>query len=113
MGIQDFAPYIRAAKLLEVALEQTDLPAERILRNEEEAKQYVEQQMRAQAQAQAQAQTEALMEQLQRQGMTPEQIQQQMVLLLAQLAQAASGGRRESRPHRRKEWRHEDGYSRP
>ncbi|EGW50096.1 hypothetical protein HMPREF1022_02918 [Desulfovibrio sp. 6_1_46AFAA] len=92
MGIQDFAPYIRAAKLLEVALEQTDLPAERILRNEEEAKQYVEQQMRAQAKAQAQAQTEALMEQLQRQGMTSEQIQQQVLLLLAQLAQAASGG---------------------
>lgn len=92
MGIPAFAPYIRAEKLLEVALEQTDLPAERILRNEEEAKQYEEQQMREQAQAQAQAQTEALLEQLQRQGMTPEQIQQQMLLLLAQLTQAANGG---------------------
>ncbi|WP_165177476.1 hypothetical protein [Desulfovibrio sp. ZJ369] len=92
MGIPAFAPFIRAEKLLEVALEQTDLPAERILRSEEEARQYEEQQMRAQAQAQAQAHTEALMEQLQRQGMTPEQIQRQMVLLLAQLAQAADGG---------------------
>ena len=84
MGIPAFAPYIRAEKLLEVALEQTDLPAERILRSEEEAKQYEAQQMQAQAQAQAQA----LMEQLQRQGMTPEQIQQQVALLLAQLSQA-------------------------
>ena len=83
MGIPAFAPYIRAEKLLEVALEQTDLPAERILRSEEEAKQYEAQQMQAQAQAQAQA----LMEQLQRQGMTPEQIQQQVLLLLAQLSQ--------------------------
>lgn len=91
MGIPSFAPYIRAEKLLEVALEQTDLPVERILRSEDEAKQYEEQQMRAQAQAQ----TEALIEQLQRQGMTPEQIQQQVVLLLAQLTQAGSGGQRE------------------
>lgn len=88
MGIPAFAPYIRAEKLLEVALEQTDLPAERILRTEEEAKQYEEQQMRAQAQAQAHAEAEALMEQLRRQGMTPEQIQQQMVLVLARLSQA-------------------------
>jgi hypothetical protein len=91
MGIPAFAPYIRAEKLLEVALEQTDLPVERILRSEDEAKQYEEQQMRAQAQAQ----TEALIEQLQRQGMTPEQIQQQVVLLLAQLTQAGSGGQQE------------------
>lgn len=92
MGIPAFAPYIRAEKLLEVALEQTDLPAERILRNEEEARQYEEQQMRAQAMAQAQAQSEALIEQLQRQGMTPEQIQQQVLLLLAQLMQAGNDG---------------------
>lgn len=92
LGIPAFAPFIKANALLEVALEQTDLPAERILRSDEEAEQHQRQQMLEQAQVQAQAQTQALMEQLQRQGMTPEQIQQQMLMLLAQLAQSAGGG---------------------
>lgn len=92
LGIQAFAPYIKAKALLEVALEQTDLPAERILRSDEEAQQYEDQQMQAQAKAQAQAQAEAFVEQLQRQGMTPEQIQQQILLVLAQLTQSMQGG---------------------
>lgn len=86
MSIPAFTPYIRAEKLLEVALEQTDLPAERILRTEDEAEQY----QREQQQAQAEANVQALVRELGRQGMTPEQIQQQMTLLLAQLSQSTA-----------------------
>lgn len=90
MSIPQFAPYIRSDKLLEVAMEQTDLPAERIIRSEEEAKQYQQEQQAMQAQANVQA----LMDKLQRQGLQPEQIQQQLVLLMAQMGQTAlpSGG---------------------
>lgn len=88
MSIPQFAPYIRPEKLLEVALEQTDLPAERILRTKEEAEQYQREQQRAQAEANVQA----LMSALASQGMSQEQIQQQMLLSLAQLS-AAAGGR--------------------
>lgn len=84
MAIPQFAPYIRAEKLLEVALEQTDLPAERILRTDEEAQQY-QQELKA---MQAQANVQALVQELEKQGMTPEQIQQQMVLTLAQMQTA-------------------------
>lgn len=98
LGIPAFTPYIKEKALLEVALEQTDLPAERLLRSDEEAQQYQEQQMLAQAKAQAQAQAEALAEQLQRQGMTPEQIQEQLLLLLAQVTQALPGGGTPSTP---------------
>lgn len=88
MSIPQFAPYIRPEKLLEVALEQTDLPAERILRTEEEAEQY----QREQQQAQAEANVQALVSALASQGMSREQIQQQMLLSLAQLSAAAGGG---------------------
>ncbi len=88
MGIPVFAPFIRAEKLLEVALEQTDLPTERILRTEEEAEQY----QREQRQSQAEANVQALMSALASQGMSPEQIQQQLLLTLAQLSAAAGGG---------------------
>lgn len=81
MAIPQFAPYIRANKLLEVALEQTDLPAERILRSDEEAREY---QMQEQA-MQAQANVQALVQELERQGLTPEQIQQQMLMVLGQM----------------------------
>lgn len=81
MAIPQFAPYIRADKLLEVALEQTDLPAERILRSDEEAQQY---RMEEQA-MQAQANVQALVQELERQGLTPEQIQQQMLMVLGQM----------------------------
>lgn len=86
LGIPVFAPYIREKGLLEVTLEQTDLPTERILRGEDEARAYQEQQ----AAAQARAQVQALAGRLQQQGMTPEQIGQQMLLLMAQLAPGAS-----------------------
>ena len=85
MAIPQFAPYIRAEKLLEVALEQTDLPAERILRSDEEAQEY---RMREQA-MQAQANVQALVQELQQQGLTPEQIQQQLLMVLGQMQGAA------------------------
>lgn len=88
MSIPQFAPYIRPDKLLEVALEQTDLPAERILRSEDEAEQY----QREQQQAQAEANVQALTQELARQGMTPEQIKQQMLLMLGQLSAVGGSG---------------------
>ncbi len=84
-GIPAFSPFLKEKEMLQVALEQTDLPAERILRSDDEAQQYQQQQ----AATQAQAQVDALVGQLQKQGMTPDQIQQQMMLLLAQLFQQA------------------------
>lgn len=80
MSIPQFAPYIRPDKLLEVAMEQTDLPAERILRTEDEARQYQQEEQAMQAEANV----NAMMQELARQGLTPEQIQQQMLLMLAQ-----------------------------
>ena len=82
LGIPAFASRLREDKLLEVALEQTDLPAERILRTDDEARQHRQDQARMQAQAQVQA----LAAQLEQQGMTPDQINRQMLLLLAQLS---------------------------
>ena len=77
-----------------MALEQTDLPAERILRTEEEAEQY----QREQQQAQAEANMQALMSALASQGMSREQIQQQMLLSLAQLSAAGGGAPRQLGP---------------
>ena len=65
-----------------MALEQTDLPVERILRSDEEAQQY----RQARASMQAQAQVQALAAQLEQQGMAPEEINRQMLLLMAQLS---------------------------
>lgn len=84
-----FAPFIRPRKLLEVALEQTDLPAERILRTEEEAAEYEQQQAQQAALAQAQANVAALTQELERQGATPEQVQGQLVQMLAASAAQA------------------------
>lgn len=82
LGMPVFAPYLKEKALLEVTLEQTDLPAERILRSDDEARQHQQQQ----AAMQAQAQVQALAAQLEQQGMTQEQINQQMLLLMAQLS---------------------------
>lgn len=79
-----FARYIKDDELLKVALEQTDLPADRLLRTDEEADEFQQQQMLMQATAQAEAMSQALVAELQKQGATPEQIQQQLMLLLAQ-----------------------------
>lgn len=92
LGIPKFEHYIKEDGLLEVAMEQTDLPAERILRSREEAEEYRLERMQEQASMQAQAQTEVLFAQLQRQGLTPEQIQQQIMMLLAQASQPVPGG---------------------
>ena len=91
LGIPAFEPYLKAKELLEVALEQTDLPAERLLRSDDEAKQYQQQMMLDQAKAQAQAQASALVEQLERQGLPPEQIQQQLLMLLSKTVPATMG----------------------
>ena len=88
LSIPGFADRIKEEKLLEVALEQTDLPVERILRSDEEAQQY----RQARAFMQAQAQVQALAAQLEQQGMTPEEINRQMLLLMAQLSAQAGGG---------------------
>ena len=82
LSIPGFADRIKEEKLLEVALEQTDLPVERILRSDEEAQQY----RQARASMQAQAQVQALAAQLEQQGMAPEEINRQMLLLMAQLS---------------------------
>lgn len=87
-----FAERLKTDQLLEVALEQTDLPAERILRSDEEAKEYKFMQMQQAALAQAQANVAALTQELERQGAAPEQIQQQLVAMLA----AASGTAQQS-----------------
>ena len=71
-----------------MALEQTDLPVERLLRSDEEAQQYQQQMLFDQAKAQAQAQAFALVEQLERQGLPPEQIQQQLLMLLSKTVPA-------------------------
>lgn len=97
LSIPSFASRIKPEKLLEVALEQTDLPAERLLRSDEEAARYEAEQIQMQAQAQAEAQAGALMKELRQQGMTPEQINRELLMLLAQVSQAtgqvgASGG---------------------
>ncbi|MEG2005766.1 MAG: hypothetical protein RR014_07005, partial [Bilophila sp.] len=80
----EFSTYIKQSELVKVSLEQTDLPSERLLRTDDEAKEYQQQQMHMQTQAQAEATTQALVAELQKQGATPEQIQQKMLLLLAQ-----------------------------
>lgn len=84
LGVPLFEPYLKAKELLEVALEQTDLPAERIMRTDDEAEQYKQQQLMEQAQAQAQAEVQALMEQLQKMGMPEEMIRQQLMQILGQ-----------------------------
>ena len=91
LAIPAFEPFLKAKELLEVALEQTDLPAERLLRSDDEAKQYQQQQMLDQAKAQAQAQASALVEQLERQGLPPEQIQQQLLMLLSKTVPQGMG----------------------
>ncbi|MBQ7607967.1 MAG: hypothetical protein IJU76_08375 [Desulfovibrionaceae bacterium] len=78
LQIEDFRPFLKPKELLEVALEQTDLPAERVLRTDEEAQQYQQDQFTQMAQAGVQA----LMQQLQQSGMTPEQIRAQLMLVL-------------------------------
>ena len=94
LGMPQFVPYLKNKAMLEVALEQTDLPVERIMRTDEEARQYQQEQ----ASMQAQAQVQALVGQLEQQGMTPEQINQQIVLLLAQLSARTSGQGQPSPP---------------
>lgn len=89
MMMPPFTPYIRPDKLLEVALEQTALPAERILRTQEEASEY---QMQMSA-MQARGNVQALVEELQKQGYTQEQINQQ---LMGMLAQITAGGMNEA-----------------
>lgn len=76
-----FVPHIDARGLLEVAFEQTDLPVERILYTPEEAERHQKEQ---QAQT-AQANVQALVQELQAQGMQPEQIRQQLVMVLGQM----------------------------
>ena len=84
LSVPELADNINKRGLLEVAMEQTDLPTERILFTEEDAKRNAhERQLQ-----QAQANLEAMMQELQRQGLTPEQIQQQILLLLTQMSAA-------------------------
>ena len=84
LSIPELADNINKRGLLEVAMEQTDLPTERILYTEEDAKRNAhERQLQ-----QSQANLEAMMQELQRQGLTPEQIQQQILLLVAQMSAA-------------------------
>lgn len=85
-----FASRIKEDELLKVTLEQTDLPAERILRTEKEAQEHQHQQMLMQALAQAEANVQALTAELGRQGLSPEQVQQQLMLALAQSQQQAA-----------------------
>lgn len=84
MGLPQFAPYIRPDKLLEVSLEQTDLPCERILRSEEEAAQYQREEQERAALIQAQANAEAFAAELEKRGMPPEAINQQLMLMASQ-----------------------------
>ena len=70
-----------------MAFEQTDLPVERILYSKEES-QRRRQEMQ---QAGAQANTRALVQELQQQGLPPEEIQRQLLMLLAQLGPQAGG----------------------
>lgn len=84
VGVPAFSPYIDPYKLLRTALQQTDLPDD-ILRTEDEARHIQEEDMRRQAQMQAEAQMQQLMAELQKQGMDPQQIQQQILLIAAQL----------------------------
>ncbi|MDR1685216.1 MAG: hypothetical protein LBR82_02040 [Desulfovibrio sp.] len=72
-----FEPRIKADQLLEVALEQTDLPADRLIRTDEETKEYEQQQMLAQAQAQVQA----MIMELEKRGMPEEMIQMKLLML--------------------------------
>lgn len=85
LGIPAFEKYIKPDELLEVALEQTDLPVERILRTEEEARTHEAQTQAAAARAQAQA----FVQELEARGMPPEQVQQQLLLMAAQHGMAA------------------------
>lgn len=78
-----FGNRIKEDELLKVALEQTDLPAERLLRTDDEAREHQQQQMLMAAQVQAEASSQALVAELQKQGASPEQIQQQLLVLLA------------------------------
>ena len=95
LGIPALAHNIDARGLLEVAFEQTDLPVERILYTKEEAARHQQEQ---QAQA-AQANVQALVQELQAQGMSPEQIQQQLVMVLGQMqGQAALSAPQQQQP---------------
>lgn len=87
LGIPAFSPHINERGLLEVAFEQTDLPVERILYSKEEA-QRNQQEMQA---ATARANVQALTQELQKQGLPPEEIQRQMIILLAQLGPQQTG----------------------
>lgn len=82
MGMPQFEPYIRPDKLFEVALEQTDLPSERIMRTEEEAERHIEEQRLANAKANV----EALTEELAKRGMPPEEIQRQLLIMAAAMS---------------------------
>lgn len=76
-----FASYLNKRALLEVNLEQTDLPADRILLSDDEARQA----QMEEAAMQAQAQVQAFVQELEKRGMPPEQVNQQMILLLTQM----------------------------
>lgn len=94
LQIPQFQQFLKPKELLEVALEQTDLPAERILRTEDEANQYQQDMLMQQAQAEVQA----LMQQLQQSGMTPEQIQQQLMIVLGQSVAQLNSGQKGTAP---------------
>lgn len=68
-----------------MALEQTDLPVERILRTKEEARAHEERQQAAAAQAQAQA----FIQELEARGMPQEEVRRQLLLMAAQNGMAA------------------------
>lgn len=87
LGMPQFVPYIKADALLEVALEQTDLPVDRLLRTKEEAQAFEAQQQAAQAQAQA----EAFARELTARGVPEEEVRRQLLLAAAQAAQLARG----------------------
>jgi hypothetical protein len=85
LSIPQFATYINKRELLEVSLEQTDLPAERILLSEAEAKQA----QMDEAAMQAQAQVSAFASELEQRGASPKFIE---ATLAAYMQQAMSGG---------------------
>ena len=85
LGIPAFEGHIKADGLLKVAMEQTDLPVDEILRTKEEAEAYA-----AQRQAEAaRAQVVALVQELEARGVPEEEIRRQMLLMTAQAAQQA------------------------
>jgi hypothetical protein len=81
LNIPQFAAIINKRALLEVSLEQTDLPADRVLLTDEEAMQAGAEE----AAMQAQAQVEALVQTLEKRGLPPEAVNQQLLLLMRQM----------------------------